>query len=151
MAFKMKDGNDTIRKFRLKDLVRVLEIERVAFKDPYNHMTFYLFYQEYPDTFWVYEKNGKVVGYVMFTTEGHIINIAVDPPYRYKRIGAALMKFAINGIAGEKVWLEVRESNIAAQKFYYKLGFKKEKVIPRYYGHEDAYILTLERRDHKTH
>jgi len=134
-----------IRQFRPKDLDRIIEIERSSFKDPYSRTTFYSFYREYPDTFWVYEKDEKIIGYVMFTTEGHIINIAVDPAYRYKRIGTELMKSVISRVTGERVWLEVRESNIAAQRFYYTLGFRKRMIIPKYYGQEDAYILVLEK------
>lgn len=139
-----------IRKFRLKDLDSIIEIERVSFGDPYSRTTFYYFYRRYTDTFWVYEENEKVIGYVMFTTDGHIVNIAIDPTYRHKGIGTELMKFAIDCVESKGVWLEVRESNIGAQRFYQRLGFKKKKIIPRYYGHEDAYILVLERKEKAT-
>jgi ribosomal-protein-alanine N-acetyltransferase len=143
----MSDTSNRIRKFRVRDLDTIIEIERVSFKDPYSRTTFYFFYRGYPDTFWVYEEEEGIIGYIMFIPEGHIVNIAVAPNYRHKGTGTELMKFAIDNIVSKRVWLEVRESNIGAQKFYQKLGFKKEEVIHRYYGQEDAYILVLDKRE----
>lgn len=134
-----------IRKCKLKDLDRIIEIEGVSFKDPYGWATFYSFYREYPDRFLVYEEGERIIGYVMFSSEGHIVNIAIDPTHRNKGIGTELMKYVINCVTGKRIWLEVRESNIVAQRFYYKLGFEKKKAIPLYYGQEDAYILVLEK------
>jgi ribosomal-protein-alanine N-acetyltransferase len=139
-----------IRRFRVKDLDRIIEIERRSFKDPYTRIIFYHFYQEYPDTFWVYEEGGEVEGYILFTyqelREAHIVNIAVEPARRNRGIGTKLMEYVMNYLADmrvRKIWLEVRESNVGAQKFYHKLGFIKEGVIPRYYGREDAYMMVL--------
>lgn len=41
-----------------------------------------------------------------------------------------------------KIWLEVRQSNISAQKFYLKNNFKQICIRKKYYGgKEDAIIL----------
>ena len=83
----------------------------------------------------------EILGYVVYTPEGHIISIAVDPRHRRKGIGTCLVKEAIGNSKGEFMWAEVRESNTGAQAFYEKLGFRKKGVIPRYYWTEDAYIM----------
>ena len=43
----------------------------------------------------------------------------------------------------EKVTLNVRKSNIIAQKLYKKFNFTKTKIVRRYYNNgEDAYLMT---------
>jgi len=91
----------------------------------------------------------KVVGYAGMwhvVTEGHITNIAVDVNYRKKGIGdmllTELVKIAINKeMIG--ITLEVRISNIAAQKLYFKHQFKVEGFRKNYYSDtkEDAIIM----------
>jgi ribosomal-protein-alanine N-acetyltransferase len=40
--------------------------------------------------------------------------------------------------------LEVRPSNVAARVLYRSLGFDETGVRPRYYGDEDALLMTLD-------
>ena len=58
--------------------------------------------------------------------EGHITNIAVDEPYRGRGVGTevtrALMQYAAN-MGVQYLTLEVRRSNLVAQKMYQSLGF----------------------------
>ena len=42
------------------------------------------------------------------------------------------------------VYLEVRPSNLAARALYGSLGFTETGVRPRYYGDEDALLMTLD-------
>ena len=91
----------------------------------------------------------KVVGYVgmwVILDEGHITNLAVDPAYRRKGIGRALLEHLIT--EGKKrgvrfLTLEVRSSNLVAQQLYRKLGFYEAGVRPGYYqdNQEDAIIM----------
>jgi ribosomal-protein-alanine N-acetyltransferase len=94
----------------------------------------------YPDAFLVAEVDGKVVGYVIaairWEKTGHILAIAVDPSHQRRRIGSVLMLNVINRLRdkGAKcVRLEVRKSNVTAQQFYLKLGFRPREEIPYYY------------------
>ncbi len=140
-----------IRNFAPSDLNRVYEIERQSFKDPYHVMFLLNLYELYPDTFFVAELDGYVVGYVIsrrVNTSGHIIAIAVALEHRGKGIGTALMaavmqKFREMNI--RDVWLEVRASNIEARNFYKKLGFTERRIVPLYYADgESAIILKKE-------
>lgn len=91
----------------------------------------------------------KVIGYAGMwhvVTEGHITNIAVDSLYRNKGIGDMLLN-QLTKIAIEKemigITLEVRMSNVPAQKLYFKHGYKVEGFRKNYYADtkEDAIIM----------
>jgi ribosomal-protein-alanine N-acetyltransferase len=137
-----------IRPFSFSDLERILQIERQSFpKSPYDWATFIHLHWLHPDTFWVYtgtqhdQKEKRIWGYIVFSRDGHIISIAIDPKHRRRGIGRELLQKAINALPSKKVWAEVRKSNSGAQAFYLKLGFQVVDVVPNYYGNEDALIV----------
>ena len=86
-------------------------------------------------------KKEEILGYIIFTQDGHIISIAVHPQDRRKGIGAQLLQRAMKTPHLKKVWAEVRRSNQGAQAFYSKLGFQITGLVPNYYGNEDALIV----------
>ncbi|HDI12897.1 MAG TPA: ribosomal-protein-alanine N-acetyltransferase [Hadesarchaea archaeon] len=129
-----------IREAMEKDLSTVLSIEYKCFKDPYPLSLLNRLLIMHPDGFLVAEVDGKVVGYVIgvikWRATGHILAIGVDPMYRRQYIGSALMEQMINRLkekGAKLVRLETRKSNIDAQRFYLKLGFKMVGEIPYYY------------------
>jgi len=78
--------------------------------------------------------------------ELHINTIAVDPARRRSGLGRALMEAVLAQVAEEEVTratLEVRRSNLAAQRLYERLGFAVAGQRRNYYSHpeEDALIL----------
>jgi ribosomal protein S18 acetylase RimI-like enzyme len=94
-------------------------------------------------------KKEKILGYIIFSQDGHIISIAVHPQHRKKGIGAQLLQRALKTPHSKKVWAEVRRSNQGAQTFYLKMGFQITGMVPNYYGNEDALIIqrTLDIRE----
>ena len=137
-----------IRPFSLADLEFILQIENHSFpKSPYDWATFLNLHTLYPETFLVYvdashgQKGEKILGYIVFSPDGHIISIAVQPQHRRKGIGKQLLQRAMATSALKKIWAEVRRSNPGAQAFYSKLGFQMIGVVPNYYGNEDALIV----------
>ena len=132
-----------IRKFKGKDMKEILRIERKAFpKVPYDELIFISHIELYPDNFLVYvgESSDKILGYIIFRPDGHIISIAVDSMYRRKRIETKLVEEVLkvsNGIAK----VEVRESNKIVQIFYKKLGFFELGSIFGFYEDEDAIVM----------
>ena len=138
-----------IRPFSFSDLDRILQIEHLAFpKSPYDGMTFVQLHWLHPGTFWVYIGKGRkgeedqLLGYLIFSRDGHMISIAVHPHHRRKGIGKELIEEAAQRFQLKRLWAEVRRSNGGAQSFYLKLGFKIVDEIPNYYGNEDALIVT---------
>ena len=64
--------------------------------------------------------------------ESEILNLAVDPAFRRQGIGRMLICEIKLRYPGD-IFLEVRESNLAARKFYESLGFQVVTLRPRYY------------------
>jgi len=137
-----------IRRFIFSDLDDILDIERHAFpKSPYSWATFVNLQWLYPETFLVYVEKGSpakestLLGYIIFSRDGHIISLAVHSEHRRKRIGKELIQRVSGFPHVGKVWAEVRKSNRGAQAFYLRLGFRFVAVVPNYYGEEDALIV----------
>lgn len=137
-----------IRPFVFTDLNRILEIEQQSFpKSPYAWSTFLHLHWLCPETFWVYvnhpndQEKEEVCGYLIFSKEGHLISIAIDPQYRRKGIGKTLIKRAMETLSFKKIWAEVRRSNQGALAFYQEIGFRIVGVVSNYYGNEDAFIV----------
>ena len=135
-----------IRNVSREDLERVYEIEKESFRDPYPLAFISFLYEVNNKTFLVAEWRGTIVGYVIASAKkdlGHIVSIAIHPSERKKDIGGALilevLKFLVTaGVTTVK--LEVRKSNIEAQRFYEFLGFRCSHIINKYYGDEDALV-----------
>jgi ribosomal-protein-alanine N-acetyltransferase len=128
-----------IRHFEKRDFRRVMEIEKESFLDgdPYVYMEIY---EECPDGFFVAEKDGNVIGFVMVVLtierEGRIFAIAVDPKYRGIGIGGELLNVAFDALRQRGIGyvrLEVRRSNYVAQNLYRSRGFVEFGFIPSYY------------------
>jgi ribosomal-protein-alanine N-acetyltransferase len=137
-----------IRRFKFSDLDDILDIERHAFpKSPYNWATFVNLQWLYPETFLVYVEEGSparestLLGYIIFSRDGHLISLAVHPEHRREGIGKELIERVTAFPHVKKVWAEVRKSNRGAQTFYHRLGFQFVSVVPNYYGDEDALIV----------
>ena len=78
----------------------------------------------------------RVVGFVVSRTvaegETELLNLAVAPEFRRQGVGRKLMESLLAGSRGV-TYLEVRESNLAARKFYNYLGFQEVSLRPGYY------------------
>jgi len=79
--------------------------------------------------------------------DAHITNIAVHPDFQNQGLGRLMMQAMIKRATYLKyrtVTLEVRYSNVAAQRLYTGLGFEKAGIKKRYYfgDHEDAIDMT---------
>jgi len=140
--------NLAVRPVQMRDLPEIYEIEKTSFKDPYPPSLIYTLAYRNPETFLVAQENGRIVGYVIAILQeeslGHIVSIGVSPKHRRRGVGSALtLKIleALKRLGAESVRLEVRRSNIAAQRFYEKLGFRQVYVIKKYYRDEDAYVF----------
>mgnify|MGYP005811059435 FL=1 len=100
--------------------------------------------------YFIAREGDEIIGYAGFwnvSGEGDITNIAVDEKYRRKHIGSALLEALIKKAAAlklELLTLEVRRSNIAAQRLYAKYGFEEIGIRKGYYSNnrEDALIMT---------
>tara|TARA_A100001037_G_scaffold306707_1_gene354357 strand:- start:21895 stop:22509 length:615 start_codon:yes stop_codon:yes gene_type:complete len=95
-------------------------------------------------------KRTEIVGYVGIWfqgTEGHISEIAVKKNFRGNGLGELLLIGAIRtsiSVGLQIMGLEVRASNIQAQRLYQKYYFQESGIRKEYYSNdrEDAVIMT---------
>jgi len=138
------------RKMTLSDLERVDEMEKTIFPSPWSKQSIRYFVERdrYAEAL-VCEIDDNVVGYAFYwivECEIHIANIAVDAPFRRKKIGNRLMHYMLREgkNAGAKyAVLEVRQSNKTAIRMYNKFGFNKTAIRSKYYSdnQEDAVVM----------
>jgi ribosomal-protein-alanine N-acetyltransferase len=139
-------GRFRIRAATSADLSQVAAIERDVFSDPWPVRSFLALLQQ--DAL-VAEEDGRIAGYVFGRTaadEAEVLNLAVASPDRRSGLGRRLLetlmdRWEARGI--ERVFLEVRASNLSAQAFYRTLGFVPAGVRRGYYNQpvEDALVF----------
>ena len=88
-------------------------------------------------------------GVWLTVNEGHITTIATAPEMRRQGVGELVLNGLIDAareLGAEVLTLEVRLSNVAAQKLYLKYGFAAKGVRHKYYtdNNEDALIMWTE-------
>lgn len=140
--------NVFIRLVRKTDLQQIYEIEMRSFKTPFSFFTLQTLFWFNKEYFYVAEIDGKLVGYIIGDVRGnhgHIISIAVDAQHRREGIGRSLMKVLIKKFKEmniKTIRLEVAVSNMNAQIFYKKMGFRTIDCIKNYYSNgEDAFLM----------
>ncbi len=140
---------EKIRRADEADLTAVLVIEEQSFTDAWTADFFRHELYNPISRFYVLEKEGKILGYIIFwlvADESHIANIAIHPEFRSAGLGGKLLNFAFeiarkNG--ARMITLEVNEHNLAARRLYEKYRFELTGRRSRYYGNkDDALILT---------
>lgn len=97
--------------------------------------------------FWGVWKNEELIGYAILLDSIDVfemIKIAIDTKYRNQGIGESLLR-TISKDTEKSIYLEVRESNLAAIKLYRKMGFENLTKRKSYYGDtgEDALVMSL--------
>lgn len=137
--------------FRLaipQDLPAIHELETLVFPDPWSLEAF----GDLPfGTAWVLEKEGKLLGYIIYLValdEAVIINFGVDPKYQRQGYGRRLLKESMQSLIQRGHWyfyLDVRESNLPAIRLYQSLGFQSLGTRKNYYQEppEDALVMGL--------
>lgn len=131
-----------IRPLHSRDFDELLQIEAQAFpKSQYDRDELHLLSLRYPETFLV-AVSDQIDGYIVFRPDGHVISMAVRPHRRRLGIGSTLVQQAIDHCRGKSLRLEVRVSNVGAQRFYLHLGFRlKARIDSYYHDGEDAFLL----------
>jgi ribosomal-protein-alanine N-acetyltransferase len=87
--------------------------------------------------------------YEMAPNHFHVLTLAVDPAWRRKGIGRALVERLINKLSPHRrhqILLEVRETNLVAQLFFRSLGFRASRILRNFYADtvEHAYLIAYE-------
>lgn len=140
----------TLQPMKIEHLNEVFELETECFSIPWTKSSLRKEIEENNLGIYIVAlAENNVVGYAgmwHIVTEGHITNIAVKKSFRRRGIGDMLVKELIR-IAKEKemlgLTLEVRETNLDAQRIYMRNGFVVEGFRKNYYHDtkEDAVIM----------
>jgi ribosomal-protein-alanine N-acetyltransferase len=145
--------NFHIRRMTVEDVPIVAQLDQLSFTLPWTEHSFHFEVTSNPASrCWVAEHAGGIVGVVvawLLVDDMHIATIATHPDFRRQGIAQALLAHVLKLGADEGAvssFLEVRESNLAAQAMYRKLGYEVTGRRPHYYkdNGEDAILMTLE-------
>ncbi len=147
-----------IRKMTLDDIPVVIQIDQISFSLPWPERSFrFEVTENLASRCWVAEVDQRVVGMVvawLLVDEVHIATIATHPDFRRQGIARRLLSYTLSRAMDEGAissFLEVRESNLAAQEMYRQFGYEATGRRKRYYkdNDEDAILMNLEslRRD----
>lgn len=146
---KQQDVCVHIRWMIRRDMPEVLAIENHSFEFPWSEEDFIRCLRQRNCIGMVAEFEERVVGFMIYElhkTRLHILNFAVRPDYRRRSVGAAMISKLIGKLSLQrrtKILLEVRETNLAAQLFFRRAGFRAVNVLRDFYDDttEDAYLM----------
>lgn len=144
-----------IRRMMPEDIQQVVGIADLSPEAASWTAATYIAIIENPDQgeVWVAEEQGTVAGFASFRlidAEAELLNLAVHPERRRKGCGSQLMQSVCARAAQlgvERIFLEVRASNVAALQFYCGFGFQQVGRRRSYYStpppgpREDALLL----------
>lgn len=122
-----------------------------CFSSPWSEATFASMLDETGCDIRIARIDGTAVGFCAVravSDEGELLDIAVLSEHRRCGIGAALLDAGLEFLhssGAERIFLEVRESNAAAQLLYASRGFTACGVRKRYYSAptENAVVMVL--------
>ena len=146
-----------IRNMTEEDLEQVIDIDQASFTLPWPKRSFHFeLVDNLTSRCWVAETDGRIVAMMvgwLIVDELHIATIATHPDYRGRGIGTKLLLHALFSAIDEGIvrsFLEVRESNVVAQKIYRGIGFVEDGRRKEYYkdNNEDAILMSLENLGH---
>jgi ribosomal-protein-alanine N-acetyltransferase len=141
---------------QVADIPQVMGIENRAFPTPWPEHAFQreLTRNELAHCYTL-EREEKVLGYGclwLIVDEAHISTLACSPKWRGRGLGELLLLTLLHeaiALGAVMATLEVRVSNVVAQKLYSKYGFGVVGRRKRYYAdnQEDALLMTVEPLD----
>ena len=141
------------RPMEVSDLDRVLVNERRGYTHPWSEGIFRDCIRSKYEC-WVLEYVGRLIGHGILSVaagEAHLLNVCIHPDQQGNGLGRQLVGFMIECARlnkAQRVFLEVRPSNLVAYKLYESIGFNeigiRENYYPSYVGREDALVLGKE-------
>ena len=141
-----------IRPLRLSDLSAVMRIDQHTNTHAWNE-------QQWCDSLAQHrcfglEHQAQLIGFAVCMVtldEAELLLIAITPPLQGQAYGSVLFRALLNELATDgvnKLFLEVRASNLSAQAFYQRHQMTLSGIRKGYYpidsGREDAQLYTLE-------
>ncbi len=132
-----------------RDMPEVLDVESQSFEFPWLEEDFIRCLRQRNCIGMVAEHDDRVVGFMIYElhkTRIHVLNFAVAAGYHRRGVGSQMVAKLIAKLSTQRrnrIILEVRETNLAAQLFFRENGFRAVSVLRSYYEDtpEDAYLM----------
>jgi ribosomal-protein-alanine N-acetyltransferase len=132
-----------------RDMPEVLNIEEQSFEFPWTETDFIRCLRQRNCIGMVAEHNERVVGFMIYELHKnrlHILNFAVRSDFRRRSVGVSMINKLVSKLSHgrrNRILLEVRETNLAAQLFFRATGFRAITVLRDFYNDtpEDAYLM----------
>ena len=132
-----------------RDMPEVLEIEKSSFEFPWSEEDFIRCLRQRNCIGMVAEYDESVVGFMIYElhkNQLHVLNFAVRPDFRRRGVGSQMVNKLVGKLSQQRrnrVVLEIRETNLAAQLFFRNSDFRAVSVLRDYYDDttEDAYVM----------
>jgi len=138
-----------------RDIPQIIKIEHDCYTNPWSAESFRQLLRDHATFSTVAIRSGTLLaGYLVYsivTDELHILNLAISTAFKRKGL-ATMMLLHLHQLAllhgCQKAFLEVRESNRAAQSLYNKFGYLPISKRKDYYedNHEDAIVMIADLR-----
>ena len=148
MTGSEQDPGTHLRPMEPSDLPAAMELDALCLPKPWSEA---VWREELGSPFGLYlvlEEGGGIFGQIgvrHILDELHITTLAIRPERRRQGYARTLIEAALAAFPeARRVHLEVRPSNAAARALYEALGFERTGLRRRYYGDEDALLMTLD-------
>ncbi len=131
------------------DMPSVLRIENESYEFPWQEDDFRRTLRIKNCIGMVADHEGVVAGFMVHEihkTRIHLLNFAVSKEMRRLRVGSQMVAKLIKKLSVQRrnrIVLEIRERNLAAQLFFRKCGFRAINTLHNFFNDtpEDAYLM----------
>lgn len=141
-----------MRQFEPRDLDAVMTLVTGTFDQLFSQEMYMAIQQAWPEGQIIDVEGGRLAGVLLSmrrsATVGRVLVMAVAEGYRDMGVGSHLLRAFLRQCAREgmvSVVLEVRVSNMRAQAFYHRFGFRQLELLNAYYPDgEDGVLMGRE-------
>jgi [ribosomal protein S18]-alanine N-acetyltransferase len=132
-----------------RDMPEVLDVEGDGFEFPWSEEDFIRCLRQRNCIGMVAERDERVLGFMIYElhkTRLHVLNFAVAKGHRRRGVGTQMVEKLSAKLSPQRrtrILLEVRETNLAAQLFFRRQGYRAVSVLRDFYEDttEDAYMM----------
>ena len=135
------------RPMTIEDLPLIVELERAIYPQPWSEGIFIDELGRHDRVYVVVEAADEIIGFgglMLIEDDAHVTTLAVRPKARHHGLGTKLMLQLIHaGLerGSRNLTLEVRSTNIGAQRLYEKFDMTVVGIRKHYYRDDDAVIM----------
>ncbi len=147
-----KNETMTFSHLKAEHIDQLAALEQLCFSDPWSRESLAQELDNPLSRYYLCLEGERVLGYIgtrQLAGEWEIVNVAVDPARRREHIASRLMEWLLRDAAAgqcERIFLEVRQSNLPAIGCYTRFGFRQVGLRKNYYEKpvENAILMMRE-------